>query len=69
MAISMPLARGSIGPKPAVQVEILVLDDDAEVLEIASGDLAEGYRISTATNSADALQALDEHPGQRASFH
>ena len=43
-------------------LEILVVDDDPDVLEIASASLAaEGYRIYQARNASDALKILDEH--------
>jgi CheY-like chemotaxis protein len=44
-------------------VKILVVDDEPDVLDMASFHLADqGYRVITAGNAAAALQALEQNP-------
>ncbi len=45
------------------QLEILVVDDDPQVLDIAAASFeAEGHRVFKASNGAEALRLLDDHP-------
>ena len=51
-----------MGPSQSPPLEILVVDDDPDVLEIASGSLeAEGYKVHRASNGSDALKILEEN--------
>jgi two-component system, OmpR family, phosphate regulon response regulator PhoB len=48
----------SSGPAPAQGDRILVVDDEADIVALVAYHLAKaGYRVSTASNGADALQA------------
>ncbi|MEP6860188.1 MAG: ATP-binding protein [Deltaproteobacteria bacterium] len=70
--IDLPRASGAVTtrrepkPQPARGHEtILVVEDDAPLLELASAVLeAEGYRVLVASSAADALRLAEDHPGR-----
>jgi len=54
----------SRAPRPVQTCRVLVVDDDEVILAAVSGILGqEGYRVETATNGSEALEAIERsHP-------
>src|SRR5262249_33918995 len=47
-----------IGARPQAPIRVLVIDDDALVIEVIKQSLAEGFEVTTATSARDALERL-----------